>query len=247
MTNNKMDRQTSDANERSWEEIGSQATGVTPDESFSESQTFDNQSFDDETLEGGVAFEEIPTSGMYEGQYDDFQQSEQRDSTEAVSDRAKQIAQDSLHEAKEQLRSALADQKYVAAGQLHEVADALRQTSQGLHSHDKGGIAQYADSAADQVERFSSYLEGRDFGELWDDLQTMANRQPELFVAGALAAGFLAGRFLRSSGTGSSEPSRRDTPSYGASWSGQQAAASGQSHTTPFSDELTMGDRYAAG
>jgi hypothetical protein len=35
--------------------------------------------------------------------------------------------------------------------------------------------------------------------ELWKDAQQLARRQPELFVAGALAAGFLAGRFFKSS------------------------------------------------
>ncbi len=246
MTHNQMDRQTGKANERSWEEIGSQATGVTPEDSTSESQTSESEMFDDKAFQGGVALEEIPESSMHDGKQDDKEQGQQHESTGAAADRAKQVAQESLNEAKSQLRSALSDQKHLAAGQLHQVADALRQTSQELHSHDKGGVAQYADSAAEQVERLSSYLDGRDFSELWDDLQTMANRQPELFVAGALAAGFLAGRFLRSSGTAGSSP-RRHTPNYGATWSGQQATASGQDYPSNFGDEMTMGERYATG
>lgn len=115
--------------------------------------------------------------------------------------KAKQVVDETMSEAKDQVRSTLGEQKARAADQLTGVAEALRQTSQELHNHERSNIAQYADAAADQVERFSSYLKDRDFTDLWDDIQTVAHRQPEVFVAGALAAGFLIGRFFKSSDT----------------------------------------------
>lgn len=241
MTHNTPNQQADEANERSWEEIRSQATGVVPESPTADASEFEDQTRTTEPFVGGVALDEIPASSM------DDAQNQDDDSNAAPTDRAKQVVKESLNEAKGQLHTAFADQKHQAAGQLNDVAAALRQTSQELHSHDKGGIAQYADSAADQVERFSGYLDGRDFGELWDDLQTMANRQPELFVAGALAAGFLAGRFLRSSGTGDSNRQSyyQQRPQYGATWSGQQAAASGQKQPTSVGEDVTTGERYA--
>jgi uncharacterized protein YgiB involved in biofilm formation len=112
-----------------------------------------------------------------------------------------------VDEAKGQVKSTLSDQKGKAAENLNQVAGVLRRTSQELASGENQAIAQYAEAAAEQVERFSGYLKNHEVGELVNDLRDVARRQPEMFVAGALAAGFLIGRFLKSSSsqvTGSS-------------------------------------------
>lgn len=148
-----------------------------------------------------------------QSEYDQTQSQNGPDS-ESVLSKAKQAVNetvgDSMDEAKEQVRSTLAEQKTRAASQLEQVAGALRQTSRELSTNDQSNIAQYADVAAEQVERVSGYLKEREFGELWRDIQTVAQRQPELFVAGALAAGFLVGRFLKSSSSGGQRQYSRD-------------------------------------
>jgi hypothetical protein len=118
---------------------------------------------------------------------------------ETIADEAKQMIGESVDEAKGQVKSTLSDQKVKAAENLDQVAGVLRRTSQELSSGENQTIAQYAEAAAEQVERFSGYLKNHEVGELVNDLRDVARRQPEMFVAGALAAGFLIGRFLKSS------------------------------------------------
>jgi hypothetical protein len=60
-------------------------------------------------------------------------------------------------------------------------------------------IAGYVDSAADQIERFSQNLKNKDVGELVNDAQRLARRQPALFVGSAFAIGLLGARFFKSS------------------------------------------------
>jgi hypothetical protein len=118
-------------------------------------------------------------------------------------DEAKQKANETLGEAKQQAESTVAAQKERAADRLSGVAGALRQTSQELQPQDNM-VAQLADSLADQAERLANYLRERDLSDLFNDVRQVAQRQPELFVAGALATGFLLGRFLKSSGDATS-------------------------------------------
>lgn len=111
---------------------------------------------------------------------------------------------------KQQAEGKLDEQRQQAAERLSGVASALRETGQRLSGKSEDMVGQYAQSMADQVDRFSSYLRDRDTNELLGEIQDFARRQPELFVAGTLAAGFLLGRFLKSSSQ------RREVERFGA-------------------------------
>ena len=87
-------------------------------------------------------------------------------------------------EAGERLRS--------MAGDAHTVGDELRK--QG-----KDQPARMADQAADRVERIGSYLQESDGERILRDVEDFGRRQPALLVAGDLAIGFLASRFLKAS------------------------------------------------
>jgi len=101
--------------------------------------------------------------------------------------------------AQEQATQFLGDQKGMAAQRIEGVAQALRQAGHELSDRDEGMLAGYTDSLAEQLDRFSANLRDREIGSLIDDAKQLAHRQPELFVAGALAAGFVLGRFFKSS------------------------------------------------
>jgi hypothetical protein len=103
------------------------------------------------------------------------------------------------HSAQEQANSFLGEQKGMAAERIEGVADALRQAGQNLAGRDESMLAQYTDSLAGQLDRFSTTLRDREIGSLLADAKQLAHRQPEMFVAGALAAGFVLGRFFKSS------------------------------------------------
>jgi hypothetical protein len=108
---------------------------------------------------------------------------------------ATDVTQDVSHKAEERVN----EQKGYAAERLSGVASVLRETGKNFRTEDEQAFAQYADSAADQVDRFAGYLRDQNVNDLVRDVQQLAKRQPELFVAGALAAGFLLGRFFKSS------------------------------------------------
>ena len=87
------------------------------------------------------------------------------------------------------------------AERISSVAHAFRKTGEQLREEDQGDLAGYTDRVAEQVERVSSYLEGKGLRDVLDDVSVFAKRQPGLFVGGALVAGLVAARFLRSSGS----------------------------------------------
>jgi len=122
-----------------------------------------------------------------------------RQAASNVAEQAKQKVTEGVDQAKRQAKSTLDEQKSRTAEQLGGIAGALRQTGEQLQGQDNAMVAQYAQGAADQIERFSNYLQTADVSELWRETQNLARRQPELFVAGALAGGFLLARFLKSS------------------------------------------------
>jgi len=71
-----------------------------------------------------------------------------------------------------------------------------------------------ADWAADGLERVSSTLRNKDLDGMLRDVQSFARQQPVAFFAAAVAAGFLATRFLKA-GT-QDESSSQSFPSPGA-------------------------------
>jgi hypothetical protein len=126
--------------------------------------------------------------------------------TEQARATAGQIAEEAQHRAgqavdtaRQQVASRVSSQKDRAAEGLGSVAQALRQTGQQLREQDQAGVTDYIDRAAAQVERFSGYLQHSDVGQLVDDVEGFARRQPALFLGGAFVLGLLGARFLKSS------------------------------------------------
>jgi hypothetical protein len=116
-----------------------------------------------------------------------------------VADQAQEQVGHFVDRAQEQAKSQLGGQMNRAAEGLGSVAEAVGAVGQQLHEKDQAALAQYAYQAADQIERFSHYLQERDVDQLLGEAQRLARRQPTLFLGGAFALGLLAARFLKSS------------------------------------------------
>ncbi len=116
-----------------------------------------------------------------------------------AADQAQQKTQEIVEQARQQARSSLSEQKDRAAEGLDSVAQAVRQTGAQLRNQQQAGFAEYADRTADQIEHFSGYLRENDLEDMVHEVESFARRQPLLFLGGALAAGFLGARFLKSS------------------------------------------------
>jgi hypothetical protein len=124
---------------------------------------------------------------------------------EQAKDKAQELASQAQEKAGEQVESGLAKGKSRAAETLGGVAQSLRLSSQHLRDQNQEGTGRYVEKAAQQVERLSSYLQNRDVGEVIDEVEDFARRQPALFLGGAFALGLLGARFLKSSRRGQAE------------------------------------------
>ena len=116
-----------------------------------------------------------------------------------LAQQARQQAGELANRGGEQVKSQLANQKHEASQRLTPVQVALRETAQQLRKQGQTPVAQYADRASDQVERFSGYLRETSVDEITDQARGFARSRPALFLGGALTLGFLVARFLKSS------------------------------------------------
>jgi len=122
-------------------------------------------------------------------------------------------------QARQQTTTRLNDQKERASAGLESAAHALRQTSQTMREKDEIGVSQYADQAAMQLERAARYLHTHDVSDLVSGVETFARRRPSLFLGAAFGLGFLATRFLKSSGQGGAMPGMESgRASHAPSW-----------------------------
>jgi gas vesicle protein len=126
--------------------------------------------------------------------------------TEQAKQQGQQLAQQARQQAGElanrggeQVKSQLETQKHQVAQRMTPMQMALRETAQQLRKQGQGPVAQYADKASDQVERFSGYLRETEVDEMVDEVRGFARSRPALFLGSAALLGFLGTRFLKSS------------------------------------------------
>ncbi len=137
--------------------------------------------------------------------------SERTTPTGQVADQVKQSASDVTEQAKQTATSQIATRKDQAAQGLSAVSSSVRQMGDNLRQNEQtSGYAQYVNQAADQVDRFSGYLQNREPRQIMSDAENWARRNPALVLGGAFALGLLASRFLKSGMGGQSQSSRLD-------------------------------------
>lgn len=121
----------------------------------------------------------------------------------------KAIAAELLEAGRSAVQSVLDEEKEGAARQIGSVAAAVRAAAQSLDHANLPTLAHTTDCAAGAIESFGQALSGRRWGELADDVEILARRQPALFLAAAAAIGLLAGRLLRASSRRTAAAERR--------------------------------------
>jgi hypothetical protein len=115
-----------------------------------------------------------------------------------------------LGRVRERAAEQLTSQKDRATEGLGTVAHAVRETTERLRSEKHETVASYIEQAANQIERFSERLRQKDVGEILEDAQNLARRQPAVFVGSAFALGLVGARFMKSS-----NPDRSPSGQYG--------------------------------
>ena len=132
---------------------------------------------------------------------------------------------------REQATSQLNTQKDKATDGLGTVANAVRQTTDRLRGDNHDTVARYAEQAADQIERLSERIRGKDVGELLNDAQRLARQRPALFVGGAFAVGLLGARFMKSSAESGDDYSSSSGPN--RDWRQASTGSNAYGHRVP--------------
>ena len=122
-----------------------------------------------------------------------------RQQSQQLAHQARQQASDLANRGTQQLKGQLANQKHDASQRMVPFQSALRETAQQLRRQGQGSAGDYAERAADRVERFSSYLRETEVDEIMEEVRSFARRRPGLFLGSGAAIGFFATRFLKSS------------------------------------------------
>lgn len=120
----------------------------------------------------------------------------------AVASDAKDQARQLLDNSRQQMREQAGQQTQKAASSLRDLGDQLQRMVSG-EGPAEGPAADIARQAAQSVQRFADSLEQRRPEDLLNDVKRFARERPGVFVLGALGAGFLAGRVLRTVDTSS--------------------------------------------
>jgi hypothetical protein len=135
-----------------------------------------------------------------------------------------QQASELMSTAREQAVGQVASQKAQLASTLGVLAGALQQAGQQVREQEDGPVADYVDAAAGQIAHLSTMLEEQDFAQLLQTVKQVGQRQPGLFLAGAIALGFAGVRFLKS-GSGTSNGSGESRS--GEAWTGSTSPDEG--------------------
>jgi hypothetical protein len=114
------------------------------------------------------------------------------------------VAEQIIDEMRHAAESLIDEQRARAAQTVHGVADALRQTADTL-TRENNSLAHYADRAAERIDMFGTRFREQRWSDVVAEAEAIAHRQPMLFLAGAIAMGFVAGRFISAT-----DPERKD-------------------------------------
>src|SRR5690606_2181551 len=125
-----------------------------------------------------------------------------RQQSAVVAGEAREQTRHAVEEIRERARVQAQHQSERAAHGIRQWADELSAMNDGAKPDSQ--VAGVVRQVADGGRRAADYLEQHGFAGVVSDVQDFARRRPAVFLAGALAAGFLVGRIAKAT-TGSQE------------------------------------------
>ncbi|RYD89813.1 MAG: hypothetical protein EOP61_30840 [Sphingomonadales bacterium] len=121
--------------------------------------------------------------------------------TDALKDKAGGLAQ----AAKERARNEAESGKKSAAGTIDQLASAVDHARDDLS--ESPTLSQYVGELSGSMHGLADRLRSRSIDELASDARDLARRNPTVFIAGSIAIGLLAARFLKATTRRSEQPS----------------------------------------
>ncbi len=98
-----------------------------------------------------------------------------------------------------------------AADGIDSVSASIESAADALREQNMAGLADYAEDLSVSIADISHSIKHRSVEQLLGDISAAAKRNPGLFIAGSLAAGFVLARFMNAS----AQRSHRDTVAAG--------------------------------
>lgn len=119
--------------------------------------------------------------------------------TEQAKEQAKEKAQEGAQQAKRGVRDQV-DQRSTQAGErVSTTAQDIRSVGDELRKQGKDQPAKLAEQAASRAESVGDYLQRSDGDTILRDVEDFGRQRPWAVIAGGLALGFAASRFLKAS------------------------------------------------
>jgi len=132
----------------------------------------------------------------------DVSASEQaKDKAQQAAGQAQAKAQEAAGQAKGALRTQVDQRSTEAGDRVGGFASDVRSVSEQLREQGNDQPAKLAEQAADRADRVGRYLKESDADRILSDVEDFGRRQPWAVIAGGVALGLVASRFLKASST----------------------------------------------
>ena len=122
-----------------------------------------------------------------------------QDKAQEVAGQAQEKAQQAAGQAKEQMRTQVDTRSTQAGEQVSQQAGDIRTVAEKLREEGKDGPAKVAEQAAERIDKVGSYLQQSDADRILGDVEDFARQRPMAVIAGGIALGLVASRFLKAS------------------------------------------------
>ncbi len=117
----------------------------------------------------------------------------------SASQKAESIASGLVDKAREAGKAQVQSGVDSVARGIDSVGESVRSAAETLREHDQDSIASYAANAADSLIGASDRLRNQSVDEMFKMLTRTARRNPFLFAAGSVGAGFALARLMKAS------------------------------------------------
>jgi hypothetical protein len=124
---------------------------------------------------------------------------EAQEKAQEVAGEAQEKARDAAGKAQETMRRQVDQRTSQAGEQVTGTAQDLRSVGEELRKQGKDTPAKLADRAAEQTEKVGSYMKEKGPDEMLHDVEDFGRQRPLAVLAGGLALGVVAARFLKAS------------------------------------------------
>lgn len=124
---------------------------------------------------------------------------EAQEKAQEVAGQAQEEARDAAGKAQEGMRQQVDERTTQAGERVAGTAQDLRSVGEELRKQGKDTPAKLADRAAEQTEKVGSYLKDSGPDEMLRDVEDFGRERPWAVLAGGLALGVVAARFLKAS------------------------------------------------